>query len=427
MRDLSLGYGASVVLERITLDIPARGVTGIMGPSGTGKTSLLRAVAGLTQSTPSFWSSGGISLGAAGRVSLLAQKDRLYAGSVMDGLLSGGPHDAHAGGGDAESVCRRLLEQAGAWEDFSSLLGEPVLSLPLAAHKKLIAARLIGANPDCLLVDEPLSDVAVADEEDLIRFLRALGEERAVVVVLHNKLHARALCDRICLITGGMIVEETPADEFFRSPRTDLGRQFLESGSCWPATPLQPPSAGMAQLPAAAPNFGKPDAEAWRNAPVLSEFYWVVDGLLGGAPRPGLLGNEDADLRALSLLGVKTLVSLTEEAYSKARLSAYGMRGVHFPIKDMDVPDFEPAWSMCRRISRWIDAAKPTVLHCRAGLGRTGMMLACVLVARGLEPGESVGRVRRVNPRYIQTQDQFDFVARLADRFRDPGTAALAP
>ena len=151
----------------------------------------------------------------------------------------------------------------------------------------------------------------------------------------------------------------------------------------------------------------------------------IFAGLLGGAQRPGLLGNEEADLRALSLLGVKILVSLTEEAFNDARLAAYGIRGVHFPIKDMGVPDFEQAWLICRRISGWIDAAQPTVVHCRAGLGRTGTMLACVLVARGFEAGAAVGKVRRVNPRYIQTQDQFDFAGRFADRFRAPGAAVV--
>jgi len=51
-------------------------------------------------------------------------------------------------------------------------------------------------------------------------------------------------------------------------------------------------------------------------------------------------------------------------------------------------------------------------------------MLACVMVTRGFEAGAAVRKVRRVNPRYIQTQEQFDFVGRFAGWLTAPGAGA---
>jgi atypical dual specificity phosphatase len=51
------------------------------------------------------------------------------------------------------------------------------------------------------------------------------------------------------------------------------------------------------------------------------------------------------------------------------------------------------------------------VLHCRAGLGRTGTLLACALVRGGLDAGRAIRAVRQANPRYIQTEGQLQFVS----------------
>jgi atypical dual specificity phosphatase len=258
----------------------------------------------------------------------------------------------------------------------------------------------VGANPGCLLVDEPLSDVAVADEQGLIRFLRGLGQDRAVVVILHNKIHARALCDRICLITGGTIVEEGRGAVLQGVYR--VRRQFLQ--------------AGVAGRSARSGSAGRPTGR--HGAMPVLRVLLIVDGRWGRSDR--VCSATRTPTFALSCWRRRWFRSpRTFRRWLRLRIN-----GVHFPIRDMGIPDVDAAWSMCWRICGWIDAAQPTVLHCRAGLGRTGTMLACVMVARGFEAGAAVRKVRTVNPRYIQTQDQFDFVERFAKRLAAPAAVA---
>ena len=143
----------------------------------------------------------------------------------------------------------------------------------------------------------------------------------------------------------------------------------------------------------------------------LPGFQWVVIGKLAGMPRPGLLSDEAGDLAVLQALGVRHLVSLTREAVDAARLSARGIVGEHFPIAEPAALNLPDACNLCRRISAWMDAAQPTVVHCRAGLTRTGLILACVLVTRGLTAERAVRELQLVNPSYIQQPAQLELVA----------------
>jgi atypical dual specificity phosphatase len=127
------------------------------------------------------------------------------------------------------------------------------------------------------------------------------------------------------------------------------------------------------------------------------------------------LRDEEEDLRALGLLGAQYLVSLTEEAFPPERLARHGVVGIHFPIVDMGVPALESAVHLVASINRRVDAGLPTVLHCKAGLGRTGTLLACVLVYRGMSAVAAIHEVRCVNPRYIQSDAQLEFIARFAE------------
>jgi len=153
-------------------------------------------------------------------------------------------------------------------------------------------------------------------------------------------------------------------------------------------------------------------------------------GRIGLTRCPGIVTGPSglaADIAAIRAEGTRALVSLTE--IEEMRLAGVenlgsaarrrGMAWYHLPIRDFDVPDatFEERWQsagpeLCRRL---VDG-ESVAIHCWAGLGRSGMIAARLLVEFGELPPSAIHLVRRVRPGAIQTAEQEDYVLRLRPR-----------
>jgi atypical dual specificity phosphatase len=136
-------------------------------------------------------------------------------------------------------------------------------------------------------------------------------------------------------------------------------------------------------------------------------FRWIVPGRLAGSGLPGLLVPVEEDLEFLAEHGIRTVVSLTETAPAATGTAPF--RWEHFPLADMSHPTPREAGRVCAAVVRAMEEGA-TLVHCRAGLGRTGMIAACVLVSLGRGAQEAVAEVRRVHASYIQTRAQEQFV-----------------
>lgn len=104
--------------------------------------------------------------------------------------------------------------------------------------------------------------------------------------------------------------------------------------------------------------------------------------------------------------GIGAVVSLSEEPLDRVAIAQRGLRYLHLPVADMTAPSVEEVDGAIGFIARARDDGLPAAVHCRAGLGRTGTLLACWLVSQGRGPADAVGEIRQLRPGSIETRDQ---------------------
>lgn len=139
-------------------------------------------------------------------------------------------------------------------------------------------------------------------------------------------------------------------------------------------------------------------------------FHWILSNELAGSPQPGLYGDWDEQIQYLKNLGIDYVMSLTEEPLIKDQLKKEDFGFIHLPIRDMDAPLPRLASPLIHKMKKKINKGHKFLIHCKGGVGRTGMVAACYLVLKGVSAQDAITKVRTIHPPYIQTSIQEKFV-----------------
>jgi atypical dual specificity phosphatase len=154
---------------------------------------------------------------------------------------------------------------------------------------------------------------------------------------------------------------------------------------------------------------------------VLPNFGWLLEHELAGVSLPR---SEDA-LSTLRSLGVAALLSLSEHPLPPELLRKHDLLAEHLPLADFSAPTVGQAVRAVAVIDTFLREGRPVAVHCGAGLGRTGTILACYLVSRGHTARDAVAEVRARRPGSVETREQEAAVALYESRVRGEREGAV--
>mgnify|MGYP001442967407 FL=1 len=139
------------------------------------------------------------------------------------------------------------------------------------------------------------------------------------------------------------------------------------------------------------------------------KFSWLIENKLAGSGIPTSIDEVEWAIKQ----GVKSIVTIREEPLDESWIK--DVNYLHILSNDMGVPEFDDLVYAVDFIHRRITSNEPVMVHCLAGMGRTGVILACYLVKhQKMSAGEATEKVREERPGSIQSYPQEEIIFRFS-------------
>ncbi|XAS66972.1 ABC transporter ATP-binding protein [Micrococcaceae bacterium Sec5.7] len=212
----------------VSLSLGAAETVAILGPNGAGKSTLLAVIAGLLRpdsgratidDTTLFDLGPGRTIWSAPHrrgTALLAQEALLFPHlSALDNVAFG-PRSAGASRAAARETARHWLAEV----DAESLAARRPGQLSGGQAQRVAVARALAAEPELLLLDEPMAALDIHAAPMLRRLLKRVLTGRRAIIITHDILDALMLADRVIILEDGRISEEGPTREILQRPRS---------------------------------------------------------------------------------------------------------------------------------------------------------------------------------------------------------------
>ena len=220
LRNLTFSYGAdhAAELHNISLHIPAGKICGIIGETGSGKSTLVNLMLRLYEPPEQAILLDGIDIRRMplrqleDAVGYVSQDIFLFSGSVRENILLGVENGALARVEEAARIAQLLpaIESFGA--GFDTIIGERGVRLSGGQKQRTALARALIKNPPILILDDAFSSVDVETEEEILRELKQFMRGRTTLLISHRISTVRD-ADMIAYLRGGAIIEQGTHEE----------------------------------------------------------------------------------------------------------------------------------------------------------------------------------------------------------------------
>jgi phosphate transport system ATP-binding protein len=244
-RDACAWFGSRLVLEDVSLYMPAGQVTALIGPSGCGKSTYLRLLNRMHELVLGAAFDGDFLLDGVDiytgmraqavrvRIGMVFQKPNPFpAMNIRDNVLAGlklARIQCH----DKDSLVEESLRRASLWTEVRDRLDAPGGALSGGQQQRLCLARALAVAPNVLLMDEPCSALDPSSTRRIEETIAELREEVTIVIVTHNMQQAQRVSDFCAFFLAeenepGRVVEHAATETIFSAPKDPRTLDYVE-------------------------------------------------------------------------------------------------------------------------------------------------------------------------------------------------------
>jgi phosphate transport system ATP-binding protein len=243
LNDVSVYYGDFRAVRDINLRLERNRITALIGPSGSGKSSLLRTLNRMNDLVPGARVTGQImyngediydpevdAVEVRRRIGMVFQKPNPFPKSIYDNVAFGPRLNGVRQGMD--ELVEQSLRRAALWDDVKDKLQQSGLSLSGGQQQRLCIARAIATSPDVILMDEPASALDPHATLRIEQLMMELKQNYTIVVVTHNMQQAARASDETVFLNmgddrAGYVVEKGPTAQIFTNPQDRMTEDYV--------------------------------------------------------------------------------------------------------------------------------------------------------------------------------------------------------
>jgi phosphate transport system ATP-binding protein len=246
-RNVSAWFSGRIVLDRVSLTMPAGGITSLIGPSGCGKSTFLRILNRMHELVPAAQMAGEVLLDgediyrpdrklidARRQIGMVFQKPNPFpAMSIRENVLAGlRLTGTKASRSEKDALVESCLTKAGLWAEVADRLDQPGGGLSGGQQQRLCIARSLAIKPRVLLMDEPCSALDPTSTRVIEETMLELAREVTIVIVTHNMQQAARVSDQCAFFlasqgTPGVIIEHGDTRAIFENPQDQRTNDYV--------------------------------------------------------------------------------------------------------------------------------------------------------------------------------------------------------
>ncbi|HBC74660.1 MAG TPA: phosphate ABC transporter ATP-binding protein [Candidatus Wallbacteria bacterium] len=234
--------GTSVeALGEVNMTVPDRQVFSVIGPSRSGKTSLLRSINRLNDLQPNFRASGNILIDGSPvygssdiDVTVLRRKAGMVFArpvvlplSIYENIAYGPRLAGRKSKSDMDEIVETSLRDSYLWEEVKDRLASPAVSLSGGQRQRLCIARVLGMRPDVIMFDEPTSALDPVSTAKIEETVTALKARYCVILVTNNVKQAARVGDKTAFFLMGRLIEYDDTSKIFTTPRDERTENYI--------------------------------------------------------------------------------------------------------------------------------------------------------------------------------------------------------